>query len=91
MAQNANTVETYDVTTIREDISDILKSISPTDTPVFSMCQQRKAQNTFVEFPEIALANAVSNNQVAEGDIVGNDTATSVSYTHLTLPTTPYV
>ena len=76
MAQNANTVETYDVTTIREDISDILKSISPTDTPVYSMCQQRKAQNTFVEFPEIALANAVSNNQVAEGDIVGNDTAT---------------
>ena len=77
MAQNANTVETYDVTTIREDISDILKSISPTDTPVFSMCQQRKAQNTFVEFPEIELANAVSNNQVAEGEASpGNDAGT---------------
>ena len=77
MAQNTNTVETYDVTTIREDISDILKSISPTDTPVFSMCQQRSATNTFVEFPEIALASAVSNNQVAEGEASpGNDAGT---------------
>ena len=37
MAQNANAIETYDVTTIREDISDLLKDISPTDTPIYSM------------------------------------------------------
>lgn len=68
MAQNTGTVETYDVTTIREDISDLLKSISPTETPVFSMCKQRKATNTYVEFAEISLAAASSSNQVAEGE-----------------------
>ena len=77
MAQNANTVETYDVTTIREDISDLLKSISPTETPVFSMCKQRSASNTYVEFAEVNLAAAVSNNQVAEGEASpGNDAGT---------------
>jgi hypothetical protein len=77
MAQNANTVETYDVTTIREDISDLLKSLSPVETPVFSMCKQRKASNTYVEFAEVDLAAAVSNNQVAEGEASpGNDAGT---------------
>lgn len=77
MAQNTNTVETYDVTTIREDISDLLKSVSPTETPIFSMCKQRKAGNTYVEFAEIDLAAASSSNQVAEGEASpGNDAGT---------------
>ena len=76
MAQNSNAVETYDVTTIREDISDLLKSISPTDTPIFSMAKQRTASNTYVEFAELDLATAVNNNAVAEGDNPSNDAGT---------------
>lgn len=76
MAQNANAVETYDVTTIREDISDLLKSISPTDTPIYSMAKQRSAGNTYVEFAELDLATAVNNNAVAEGDNPNNDAGT---------------
>ena len=33
MAVTANTNETYDVTTIREDLSSALTSISPTECP----------------------------------------------------------
>ena len=76
MAQNANAIETYDVTTIREDISDLLKDISPTDTPVYSMAKKRSAGNTYVEFAELSLATAVNSNQVAEGDNPGNDAGT---------------
>ena len=36
MAQPTNTFDTYDMSGIREQLSDIIYNISPTDTPMFS-------------------------------------------------------
>ncbi len=68
MGQNANTTETYDVSTIREDIQDILRDISPMDFVFMSNAKTRNVSNTFFETAERSLASAVSNNQVAEGE-----------------------
>ena len=44
MAVNANTNQTYDVSTIREDLSDALASISPTETIFMSTIGTRNAE-----------------------------------------------
>jgi hypothetical protein len=36
MAQPTNTFDTYDAVGIREDLQDVIYSISPTDTPFMS-------------------------------------------------------
>ena len=43
----ANTNETYDVTTIREDIQDALISITPTETIFMSTIGTRNVENTY--------------------------------------------
>jgi len=68
MAQTANTLETYDVSTIREDIQDILRDISPMDFVFMSNAKTRNVTNTYFETAERSLATAVTNNQVLEGE-----------------------
>jgi len=78
MGVSANTNETYDVTTIREDLQDALISISPTDTPVMSAIGRRNVDNTFFEWGVVSLAAASSSNRVIEGEAApGNDAATN--------------
>jgi hypothetical protein len=51
----------------REDLTDIISRIDPTETPVYSMCSKTKATATLHEWQTQALASAASNAQ-AEGD-----------------------
>lgn len=78
MAVNANTNETYDVSTIREDLQDALISISPTETPFMSSIGRRSVSNTYFEWPVVELAAASNSNRVAEGEAApGNDAPTN--------------
>ena len=67
MAVNANTNQTYDVSTIREDLSDALTSISPTETIFMSTIGTRNVDNTYFEWSEVDLA-AAADNRAVEGD-----------------------
>ena len=78
MGVTANTNETYDVSTIREDIQDALISVSPTDTIFMSTIGTRNVDNTYFEWAEVDLAAADSSNRVIEGEAApGNDAGTN--------------
>ena len=88
MAVNANTNETYDVSTIREDLQDALISISPTDTPFMTLAGRKSVSNTYFEWATVDLAAASSSNRVIEGEAApGNDAPTNAvrlgNYTQL--------
>lgn len=67
MAIVANTFQTYAAIGNREDLSDIIYNISPTDTPFMSSIGKEKASGTLHEWQTDALAGAATNAQV-EGD-----------------------
>ena len=78
MGVTANTNETYDVSTIREDIQDALISVSPTDTIFMSTIGTRNVDNTYFEWAEVDLAAADGSNRVIEGEAApGNDAGTN--------------
>lgn len=52
----------------REDLTDIIYRISPTQTPILNMAAKSKATNTLHEWQVQDLASAVTNNAQAEGD-----------------------
>ena len=74
MAVTANTNETYDVSTIREDLAPALASITPTETIFMSTIGTRNVDNTYFEWSEVDLAAAASNRQI-EGDVGLSNTA----------------
>lgn len=74
MAVPAATTQTYQQIGIREDLSDDIYNISPTDTPVLSRIARVKATNTNHEWLTDALAAAAANRQI-EGDDAASQTA----------------
>ena len=90
MAVNANTNQTYDVSTIREDLSDALASISPTETIFMSTIGTRNAENTYFEWSEVDLA-AAADNRAVEGDAATNSAPTNAvrkgNYTQISTKT----
>ena len=68
MAQPTNTFDTYDAVGIREDLQDVIYSISPTETPFMSAAAREQVKNTFHEWQTDSLAAAATNNKVIEGD-----------------------
>jgi hypothetical protein len=68
MAQPTNTFDTYDAVGIREDLQDVIYSISPTETPFMSAAAREQVKNTFHEWQTDSLAAAATNNAVIEGD-----------------------
>ena len=66
---DANALETYDSSTIREDLSNAENLISPTETPFISLIcgSGPSATNTKVEWPLLELAAVDDANRVAEG------------------------
>ena len=68
MAQVTNTYSTYDSVGQREDLTDIIYSISPTDTPFMSSIGKEKATAVLHEWQTDALAAAASDNYQIEGD-----------------------
>jgi hypothetical protein len=55
---------TYTRVGIREDLTDVLTLISPTDTPMFSEFRKTSASNTLHEWQTQALSDAATNAQV---------------------------
>jgi hypothetical protein len=74
MAVTANTNETYDVSTIREDLSEAMASITPTETIFMSTIGSRNVDNTYFEWSEVDLAATGANRQI-EGDVGLSNTA----------------
>jgi hypothetical protein len=68
MAQPTNAFDTYDAVGIREDLQDVIYSISPTETPFMSSAAREQVKNTLHEWQTDSLAAAVTNNAVIEGD-----------------------
>jgi Family of unknown function (DUF5309) len=74
MALPANTFTTYDAIGNREDLSDMIYRIDPTDTPFVSGCEKGKATAVAHEWQTQALAAAAAN-AVLEGDDATTDAA----------------
>ena len=68
MAQPTNTFDTYDSIGEREDLSDVIYNISPTDTPFLSSAAKVKATAVLHEWQTDSLAAASTSNAVIEGD-----------------------
>ena len=69
---------TYDTTGIREDLSDIIYNISPTDTPFMSGIGKTKATNTKYEWQTDSLG-AVAANAAVEGAAISYGALTSTT------------
>ncbi len=68
MAQPSQTFDTYDSIGEREDLSDVIYNISPTDTPFLSSASKTQATAVLHEWQTDSLAAASSTNAVIEGD-----------------------
>lgn len=76
MAQPADTFSSYDAVGNREDLSDVIYDISPTDTPFLSGVGRNSATGVLHEWQTDALATAGAN-AVIEGDDATTDASTA--------------
>ena len=79
MAQPTNTFDTYDSVGEREDLSDVIYNISPTDTPFLSSAAKTQATAVLPEWQTDALASASTSNAVIEGDEATLDAVTATT------------
>lgn len=70
MAIVTNTFTRFDAIGVREELSDAIYNISPTQTPFLQNAAVGKVSNTLFEWQTDALASAVTSNQQIEGDDV---------------------
>ena len=75
MAQPTNTFDTYDSVGIREDLSDVIYNVDPSETPFYSKSAKTKAKNTLVEWQTQALRASAVNAHI-EGDATAADAVT---------------
>src|SRR6187549_2894355 len=75
MTQPSGTHSTYDHIGRREDLSDIIYDVSPTETPYLSSMPKGKATSTKHEWLTRSLAAASGSNAVIEGDDATTDAA----------------
>jgi len=68
----------YDEKTNREDLTDIVTNISPTETPLVSMFGKTKANATYHEFVEDELKPAKANAHVEGEDITAHEVPSRV-------------
>lgn len=76
MAVDVATFLTYSAIGNREDLSNIIYNIDPTETPFASGIEKVKTSAVLHEWQTQALASASSTNSVLEGDDATTDTAT---------------
>lgn len=75
MALVTGSFTSYNAVANREDLSDAIYNISPTDTPFMSAIGRGKADNVLHEWQTDSLASAVTTNAVLEGDEVTRATS----------------
>jgi hypothetical protein len=61
------TFNRYDAIGAREDLSDVIYNISPTDTPIMSSIGKTKATGVYHEWQTDSLAAATTANALVEG------------------------
>src|SRR6266540_1150749 len=76
MALPTNTFATYEAIGNREDLSDVIYRIDPTDTPFMTGIEREKASAVNHEWQTQALAAADTANAVLEGDDATTDAVT---------------
>lgn len=79
MAIPATTLSTYESTGNREDLSDIIYMIDPTDTPLLTSIGETEAKAVLHEWQTISLDSASASNAVLEGDDATTDTANTTT------------
>ena len=77
MALPTNTFATYEAIGNREDLSDVIYRIDPTDTPFMTGIEREKATAVNHEWQTQALASADSTNAQLEGDDPSTNTTTA--------------
>lgn len=76
MAKVTNALTTYGVVGNREDLSNIIYNIDPTDTPVMSAIGRRKAKSRTIEWQTEALPAVNLSNKQIEGDTLSRAAST---------------
>lgn len=82
MAAPTGTFNSYDAVGNREDLSDFIYNISPTDCPFMSAVGSTTAKSTKHEWQTDALADATADNAQIEGDDVTGTTASPTTREH---------
>jgi len=72
MAVPSGTTTTFDLTGIREDLSNLIFNISPTETPAVSNMKKGTATSTYHEWQTDSLAAAASNSHLDGDDSSAN-------------------
>ena len=78
MAQVANTLDSYDINGIREDLQDIIYNVDPEETPFYSACGKAKASNTYHEWQTDTLRASTTNAHI-EGDETSFDSRSATT------------
>ena len=78
MAQPSNTLDSYDINGIREDLENVIYDISPEETPFYSSLKKVKASNTYHEWQTDALRSSAANAHI-EGDDTTGDARTATT------------
>ncbi len=84
MAQPTGTHSSYDAVGNREDLSDVIYLIDPTDTPFLTGCEKVDATATLHEWQTDSLAAAAANAQIEGDDATGSTATASVRRTNYT-------
>ncbi len=74
MTQAAETFDSYDTVGNREDLSNLIHDVSPSETPILTAIKKGKAKNTLHEWQTDAIGAASSNTNI-EGDDAQSGTA----------------
>jgi hypothetical protein len=69
----------YDAVGAREDLSDVIYNISPTDTPIMSSIGKTKATAVYHEWQTDSLAAATTTNALVEGATASEATLSPTS------------
>ena len=77
MSVPGSTFQTFAAKGLREDLSNIIYNVSPTDTPFMSNAGRGSAEAVFTEWQTDALATASTTNAKVEGDEFANDAVTA--------------
>ena len=73
MAVPSDTVQTFAMVGIREDLSDVIMNITPTETPFFAMIRKGTCKARTPEWQSDTDAAVDTANYVVEGDAAAND------------------
>lgn len=77
MTKVTSAMATYDVTTNREDLADVVYKIAPADTPFMTAVPRAKATAVLHEWSTQALGNVNTGNARLEGDALTRATSTA--------------